>query len=90
LPEVRLTNGKVALVDEDDYERVVAVGKRSEENGYAVRQIRIGGRKGLAKRIRIVTKSENQRGRSRNANKKSSFYKVSSMILLHAASDLGG
>lgn len=95
-------------MDEDDYDRVVSVGKWSEENGYAVRQIRIGGRKSPAKRIwmhrfvlgvtesypvvevdhanhdkldnrktnlRKVTKSENQRGRARNANKRSSSYK---------------
>lgn len=108
MPEVLLTSGKVALVDEEDYDRVVSMGKWSEENGYAVRQIRVGGRKGPAKRIwmhrfvlsvtepypaaevdhvnhegldnrkvnlRKVTKSENQRGRTRNANKRSSSYK---------------
>jgi hypothetical protein len=108
LPEVCLTNGETALVDEDDYDRVVAVGKWSEQNGYAVRQIRVGGRKGPAKRIwmhrfvldvteqypvvevdhvnhdgldnrkanlRKVTKSENQRGRARNVNKRLSSYK---------------
>jgi hypothetical protein len=107
LPKVRLTSGKVALVDEDDYDGVVSMGKWSEENGYAVRQIRVGGRKGPARRIwmhrfvlgvsepypavevdhvnhdgldnrkvnlRKVTKIGNQRGRTRNANKRSSSY----------------
>lgn len=108
MPEIPLTSGKIALVDEEDYGRIVAMGKWSEENGYAVRQIRVGGRMGPAKRIwmhrfvldvtepypivevdhenhdgldnrkanlRKVTKSENQRGRTRNVDKRSSSYK---------------
>ncbi len=97
-----------ALVDDEDYERVSSLGKWSYERGYAVRQVRVGGRGGRTYRIwmhrfvlgveesypavevdhrnhngldnrkrnlRRVTKSQNQYGRSRNANKKSSRYK---------------
>ncbi len=106
--EITLTSGNKVLVDNEDYDRIASLGKWSEEHGYAVRQIRIGGRGGVVKRIwmhrlvlsvvdaypavevdhvnhngldnrkvnlREVAKSGNQRGRTRNASKKSSSYK---------------
>jgi hypothetical protein len=47
---VKLTNGRTALVDDEDYERVSAL-VWWEQDGYAMRQVRPGGRKAKARRV---------------------------------------
>ena len=51
--EIQRTNGRKVLVDDENYERLAKV-KWSEEHGHAVRQVRIGGRAGKARKARRV------------------------------------
>ena len=56
MKEIHLTQGKVALVDDDDYDRIIAMGKwKISDTGYANKtiHIRYEGNKRIMKSIRM-------------------------------------
>lgn len=59
MKEIPLTQGKVALVDDEDYDRLVAMGKwyasRNHNTFYACTQTCVNGKKATIKMHRIIT-----------------------------------